>query len=88
MKTQVPDFSDLDTQERLSLSGIRIFANIMKAWGVEEKDAACLLGDVPLETYRALKDDSGRSTTPMELPARWLQTRKINPELSQCNLIG
>jgi hypothetical protein len=58
MTTQRPDFSDLDTRERLSPAAIRVFADIMQAWSIEEKDAASLLGNVPLETYRALKNDS------------------------------
>ena len=61
MKTPVPDLSDLDTRERLSPAGIRGFANIMQAWGVEEKDAARLLGDIPPETYRALKDEADKA---------------------------
>jgi hypothetical protein len=39
-------------------AGIRVFANIMKAWSIEDQDAAHLLGDVPLETYRAVKENS------------------------------
>jgi hypothetical protein len=34
---------------------VRVFANIMEAWRLEDQDAALLLGDVPLETYLALK---------------------------------
>jgi hypothetical protein len=40
---------------------IRLFANIMKAWSIEDSDAALLLGDLPLETYRGLKENSDQA---------------------------
>jgi hypothetical protein len=52
------DFSDPATQASFSPAGIRAFANIMKAWSIEDQDAALLLGDVPHETYCALKENS------------------------------
>jgi hypothetical protein len=58
MKALMPDISDSSTQERLSPSAILMFANIMDAWGVQDLDAAHLLGDIPLETYRAFRADS------------------------------
>jgi hypothetical protein len=59
MKALMPDISDPSTQERLSPSAILLFANIIEAWGVEDLDAAHLLGDIPLETYRAFLAGSG-----------------------------
>jgi hypothetical protein len=60
MKALMPDISDPSTQERLSPSAILLFANIMEAWGVEDLDAAHLLGDIPLETYRAFRAGSDK----------------------------
>jgi hypothetical protein len=61
MKTSIPDFSDPSTQKRLSPASVLSFANIMKAWGVEGQDAVRLLGDLPLETYRAYREGADRA---------------------------
>jgi hypothetical protein len=42
----------------------------MKAWGVEEQDAVRMLGDVPLNIYRAFKDYSDHARLGEELLTR------------------
>jgi uncharacterized protein (DUF2384 family) len=54
---QIVGFSDPADRARLSPSAIRGFAKMMAIWGVDEQDAAHLLGGIPLATYFELKSN-------------------------------
>lgn len=46
---------------RIGPAGIRVFAAIMHAWRIEDRDAAMLLGEVPPDKYLSFKEDPERA---------------------------
>lgn len=52
------DLSNATERERLSPSGIRLFLNICKKWGLNEQQSRALLGGIASSTFHAWKTDA------------------------------